>query len=51
MQNLLYLSASDLAEASRQAEERLANGWQDLIRRVCREPGSSSAGWGGLPLS
>lgn len=33
---LLYLSASDLTEASRQIGERIAQGWQDLVRRVCR---------------
>jgi AcrR family transcriptional regulator len=33
---LLYLSASDLAEAAPGIEERIAQGWQDLVRRVCR---------------
>ena len=33
---LLYLSASDLTEASFQLEERIAQGWQDLVQRVCR---------------
>jgi AcrR family transcriptional regulator len=33
---LLYLSASDLTEASLQLEERIAQGWQDLVQRVCR---------------
>jgi polyketide synthase 12 len=33
---LLYLSASDLTEATRQIQERVARGWQDLVRRVCR---------------
>ncbi|WP_169317128.1 TetR/AcrR family transcriptional regulator [Actinacidiphila oryziradicis] len=33
---LLYLSASDLTEASLQIEERTAQGWQDLVQRVCR---------------
>jgi hypothetical protein len=33
---LLYLSASDLTEAALQIEERLAQGWQDLVQRVCR---------------
>ena len=33
---LLYLSASDLTEAAAQTEERIAQGWQDLIQRVCR---------------
>jgi len=33
---LLYLSASDLTGGSAQAGERIARGWQDLVRRVCR---------------
>jgi AcrR family transcriptional regulator len=33
---LLYMSASDLTEASLQADERTAQGWQDLVQRVCR---------------
>jgi AcrR family transcriptional regulator len=33
---LLYLSASDLTEATSQLEERIAQGWQDLVQRVCR---------------
>ena len=33
---LLYLSASDLTEAAAQTEERIAQGWQDLVQRVCR---------------
>jgi AcrR family transcriptional regulator len=33
---LLYLSASDLTEAALQIEERLAQGWQDLVQRACR---------------
>jgi polyketide synthase 12 len=33
---LLYLSVSDLTEAALQIEERLAQGWQDLVQRVCR---------------
>jgi AcrR family transcriptional regulator len=33
---LLYLSASDLTEAALQIEERIAQGWQDLVQRVCR---------------
>jgi AcrR family transcriptional regulator len=33
---LLYLSASDLTETARQTGERIAHGWQDLVRRVCR---------------
>jgi AcrR family transcriptional regulator len=33
---LLYLSASDLTGASAHTGERIAQGWQDLVRRVCR---------------
>jgi hypothetical protein len=33
---LLYLSATDLTEAAPQIEKRIAQGWQDLIQRVCR---------------
>jgi polyketide synthase 12 len=33
---LLYLSASDLPEADLRGGARLAHGWQDLVRRVCR---------------
>jgi AcrR family transcriptional regulator len=33
---LLYLSASDLIQASPELEERIAQGWQDLVQRVCR---------------
>ena len=33
---LLYLSASDLTEATSQLQERIAQGWQDLVQRVCR---------------
>ena len=33
---LLYLSASDLTAATFQLEERIAQGWQDLVQRVCR---------------
>jgi AcrR family transcriptional regulator len=33
---LLYLSASDLTEAALQTEERIAQGWHDLLQRVCR---------------
>ena len=33
---LLHLSAAELAEASPQLGERIAQGWQDLVRRVCR---------------
>jgi polyketide synthase 12 len=34
--HLLYLSASELTEAAHQIEERTAQGWQDLVQRVCR---------------
>ena len=33
---LLYLSADDLAEPAARSAERIARGWQDLIRRACR---------------
>ena len=33
---LLYLSAADLTEAAGQTAERITQGWQDLMRRVCR---------------
>jgi AcrR family transcriptional regulator len=33
---LLYLSASDLARAGPQTGDRIAQGWQDLLQRVCR---------------
>jgi AcrR family transcriptional regulator len=33
---LLYLSAADLGHAAPQAEQRLAQSWQDLVQRVCR---------------
>ena len=33
---LLYLSAADLTEAAAQMGERVARGWQDLVRRVAR---------------
>jgi polyketide synthase 12 len=33
---LLYLSASDLTQAGPHIEQRLAQGWQDLVQRVCR---------------
>ena len=33
---LLFLSASDLTEAALRIEERIAQGWQDLVQRVCR---------------
>jgi hypothetical protein len=33
---LLYLSASDLTEASSDTAERIAQSWQDLVQRVCR---------------
>jgi AcrR family transcriptional regulator len=35
---LLYLSASDLTEAAGRTEERIAQGWRDLVQRVCRPP-------------
>jgi polyketide synthase 12 len=33
---LLYLSAADLTETAPQTSERITQGWQDLIQRVCR---------------
>jgi polyketide synthase 12 len=33
---LLYLSASDLIEVPSQTGERIAQGWQNLVQRVCR---------------
>ena len=33
---LLYLSDSDLTEAAPKIGERIAQSWQDLVRRVCR---------------
>lgn len=33
---LLYLSASDLTEATAKIEDRIAQGWQDLVQRLCR---------------
>jgi AcrR family transcriptional regulator len=33
---LLYLSSAALTEAAPQVSRRLAQGWEDLIRRVCR---------------
>jgi polyketide synthase 12 len=33
---LLYLSASDLTEAPAEIEERIAQGWQDLMQRLSR---------------
>ncbi len=36
---LLYLSASDVTEAASQLGERIAQGWQDLVRRVCAPRG------------
>jgi polyketide synthase 12 len=33
---LLYLSTSDLTDSPVQTEERIAQGWQDLMQRVCR---------------
>jgi polyketide synthase 12 len=33
---LLYLSAATLADAAPQLSERLGQGWEDLVQRVCR---------------
>jgi AcrR family transcriptional regulator len=33
---LLYLSSATLTEAAGQVAERLGQGWDDLVRRVCR---------------
>jgi AcrR family transcriptional regulator len=33
---LLYLSASDLTEPAQMTAERITQGWQDLVQRVCR---------------
>jgi AcrR family transcriptional regulator len=33
---LLYLSSATLAEAAAQISERLSQGWENLVRRVCR---------------
>ena len=33
---LLYLSSADLTEAAARVADRIARGWQDLIRRVAR---------------
>jgi AcrR family transcriptional regulator len=33
---LLYLSSAVLTEAAPQTSERLGQGWQDLVQRVCR---------------
>jgi len=33
---LLYLSSAVLTEAAPQVSRRLAKGWEDLVRRVCR---------------
>jgi polyketide synthase 12 len=33
---LLYLSASDLTESAQQTRQRITQGWQDLVQRVCR---------------
>ena len=35
---LLYLSSVSLAETGPQMSERLGRGWEDLVRRVAREP-------------
>ncbi|WP_297615173.1 TetR/AcrR family transcriptional regulator [Nocardia sp.] len=32
---LLYLSATDLTDVALRGEQRMAQGWQDLIHRVC----------------
>jgi AcrR family transcriptional regulator len=34
---LLYLSSAILTQAAPQVSERLGRGWEDLVRRVCRE--------------
>ena len=41
---LLYLSASDLAGSGPQPGERIAQGWQDLLQRVCRPFGPPDSG-------
>jgi len=33
---LLYLSSAILTEAAPQVSDRLGQGWEDLVRRVCR---------------
>jgi polyketide synthase 12 len=33
---LLYLSATDLTEIPARTGERIAQGWQDLVQRLCR---------------
>jgi AcrR family transcriptional regulator len=33
---LLYLSSATITEATEQVAERLSQGWDDLVRRVCR---------------
>ena len=33
---LLYLSATDLTQDAAQTEQKIAQGWQDLIQRACR---------------
>jgi AcrR family transcriptional regulator len=40
---LLYLSASDLTQAAPQIGEQIAQGWQDLIQRVCRSLSTNPA--------
>ena len=35
---LLYLSTAVLAGAAPQVSERLGQGWEDLVQRVCRSP-------------
>jgi hypothetical protein len=42
---LLYLSTSDLTEAALQIKHRTAQGWQDLVQRVCL-----NSGLNGLPV-
>ena len=41
---LLYLSASDLAGAGPQTGDRIAQGWQNLLQRVCRPFESPDSG-------
>ncbi|MEU6192658.1 helix-turn-helix domain-containing protein [Streptomyces sp. NPDC047061] len=33
---LLYISSTELGQGEQDAERRLADGWQDIVRRVCR---------------
>lgn len=39
---LLYLSSETLSQAAPQVSERLGQGWEDLVRRVCRPLSSDS---------